>query len=69
MKDVGLTPEQIALTNADPDLLARGLQLIQREKKVSFREAFRAHWRAVFWSVILSLALVMDGESAVHCNN
>lgn len=64
MKDVGLTAEQIALTHADPDLLARGLQLIRNEKNVSFREAFRAHWRAVLWSITLSLALVMDGELA-----
>lgn len=65
MKDIGLTAEQIAATDglahADPDLLARGLRLIQTEKASGFRESLRHHWRAVAWSVVLSLALVMDG--------
>lgn len=61
-RDVGLTAEQIATTEgADPDKLARGLRLMEREREVPMRTAFRSHWRAVTWSVILSIALIMDG--------
>lgn len=63
-KDVSLTAEQIAITEAaDPDTLARGLLLIQSEREVPLSTAFRNHWRAVTWSIVLSLALVMDGRS------
>ncbi|EKD03514.1 trehalose transport-related protein [Trichosporon asahii var. asahii CBS 8904] len=61
-RDVGLTAEQIAIAEgADPDKLARGLRLMEREREVPMRTAFRSHWRAVTWSVILSIALIMDG--------
>ena len=48
-------------TTVDPVLLEQGLELIRLEKEMSFRQAIRLHWRAVVWSCILSLALVMDG--------
>lgn len=59
---IGLTGAQIQLSDADPVLLAEGMQLIREEKAMSFREAMRHHWRGCLWSITLSLALVMDGK-------
>ena len=63
-KQVGLTNAQLDLighqSSVDPALLAAGLELVEREKAAHFREAFRHHWRAVLWSGLLSMALVMD---------
>lgn len=63
-KQVGLTNEQLAEisehSTVDPLLLAEGLELIAQEKSAHFRYAFRHHWRAVLWSALLSMALVMD---------
>jgi SP family general alpha glucoside:H+ symporter-like MFS transporter len=63
-KQVGLTTAQLDLighqSSVDPALLADGLEQVEREKKATFREAIRHHWRAVLWSALLSMALVMD---------
>lgn len=48
-------------STVDPALLAQGLDLIRLEKEMTFRQAMRLHWRAVVWSMVLSMALVMDG--------
>ena len=60
---VGLTDAQTAAitSNVDPILLAEGIQLIRAEKEVSFRQAVKYHWRAILWSMCLSVALIMDG--------
>lgn len=47
---------------ADMSLLAEGLEMINQERSVPFRQAFRQHWKALLWSIGLSFALVMDGE-------
>lgn len=60
--DVGLTSKLIEVsTDIDPVLLAEGVEVIRQEKNETIREAFKYHWRAILWSVTLSLALVMDG--------
>ena len=63
-KGVGLTDRQLELighlSTVDPTLLAEGLELVEQEKKANFREAIKNHWRAVLWSALLSMALVMD---------
>ena len=61
-KHIGLATFQIeAVSHVDPFLLAQGFQLIATEKTQSFRASFRDHWRAMFWSMILSVALIMGG--------
>lgn len=63
-KRVGLTDAQLELighqSSVDPTLLADGLELVEKEKAAHFTEAIRHHWRAVLWSALLSMALVMD---------
>lgn len=63
-KQVGLTNKQLDAighqSSVDPALLADGFELVAKEKSANFREAIRHHWRAVLWSALLSLALVMD---------
>ena len=49
------------ISSADPVLVEQGLELIRQEKEMSFRQAIRHHWRALLWSMTLSMALVMDG--------
>lgn len=64
-KTIGLSAHQAeGLTNVDPFLLAEGFSLIAAEKQAQFRPAFRQHWKALFWSMSLSIALIMDGESS-----
>ncbi|ORX36725.1 trehalose transport-related protein [Kockovaella imperatae] len=68
-KTVGLAAFQAeGLTEVDPYLLAEGFQLIGAEKQAHFRQAFRQHWRAVLWSMGLSVALIMDGYDGAVSN-
>jgi hypothetical protein len=61
-KHVGLAAFQTSqLTDIDPVLLAEGFELIRAEKADTFGHAFKNHWRAVLWSMVLSVALIMDG--------
>lgn len=62
--EVGLTAAQIDLSEVDPVLLSDGMELVRQEKTMSFRSAFKHHWRALAWSIGLSFALVMDGAYA-----
>jgi len=60
---IGLTAGLVeAGSDVDPVLLAEGLEIIRHEKNETVGEAFKYHWRAILWSVTLSLALVMDGK-------
>lgn len=60
---IGLTAGLIESgSDVDPVLLGEGMELIRQEKNETVRESFTYHWRAIAWSVTLSLALVMDGE-------
>jgi hypothetical protein len=61
---VGLTELQTsAVTGSiDPVLLAQGFELIRDEKGLGARQAIRHHWRGLLWSMLLSMALVMDGK-------
>jgi SP family general alpha glucoside:H+ symporter-like MFS transporter len=60
---IGLTDAQTAevTSSVDPTLLAVGFELIREEKDSTFRQALKDHWRAMLWSMFLSVALVMDG--------
>jgi hypothetical protein len=59
---IGLSDKQHDVaSDVDPVLLAEGLDLVQKEKTIPFKEAFKHHWRALLWGMVLSLALVMDG--------
>lgn len=61
-QEVGLSAKQIELSSdIDPILLADGMELIRQEKAMTFRQAWKHHWRAILWSIGLSMALVMDG--------
>jgi hypothetical protein len=61
-KEITLTHAQTSMiSSADPILVEQGLELIRQEKEMSFRQAIRHHWRALLWSMTLSMALVMDG--------
>ncbi len=62
---IGSTDTQTAIISVDafdPLLLAEGIEIIRTEKNLTFRQAIRFHWRAILWSMFLSLALVMDGS-------
>jgi hypothetical protein len=61
-KEITLTHAQTSMiSSADPVLVEQGLELIRQEKEMSFRQAIRHHWKALLWSMTLSIALVMDG--------
>ena len=68
---VGLTDAQLrVVTNADPELIRIGYQVVEKQKKESFREAWRNHWRAACWSIFLTSALFMEGyDTAVVSGN
>ena len=61
-KHIGLSDAQTAAVGeVDATLLTEGFMLITAEKEAQFRGSIRYHWRAVLWSMALSVALVMDG--------
>lgn len=64
VREITLTAKQAtaaAQSSIDPILLAEGYDLILKEKEFTFMQALRHHWRALLWSMFLSMALVMDG--------
>lgn len=59
---VGLTDKQLAaVAGIDTELVRIGHEVIERQKHETFRQAWRIHWRAGAWSVVLTLALFMEG--------
>lgn len=59
---IGLTDKQLeAVAGIDTELVRKGQEVIARQKQESFRQAWRTHWRAGLWSVVLTLALFMEG--------
>lgn len=62
---IGLTDTQLnAVTDIDPELVRIGYEVIARQKKETFREAWRNHWRAACWSIFLTSALFMEGYAS-----
>lgn len=60
---VGLTDlQREAVADIDPELVRIGYGVISRQKSETFRQAWRTHWRAAFWSCFLTLALFMEGK-------
>ncbi|RSH92507.1 hypothetical protein EHS25_008923 [Saitozyma podzolica] len=59
---IGLTAGQIA-EDADIDvaLLKLGQQVVSKQKEETFTQAWRNHWRAAVWSMVLGTALIMEG--------
>ncbi|KAJ7362354.1 trehalose transport-related protein [Mycena albidolilacea] len=47
------------------DVVQAAAQADQAEHKMTIREALRIHKKAVFWSVVLSAALIMEGYDVV----
>ncbi|ORY20871.1 trehalose transport-related protein [Naematelia encephala] len=59
---VGLTQAQLdSDLDVDIDLLRVGHQVIERQKTEDFAAVWRYHWRAAIWSLIISMALWMEG--------
>ena len=60
---VGLTNEQIRAVSGelDPQLIRIGYEVIARQKKELFRQAWKNHWKAACWSIFLTSALFMEG--------
>jgi hypothetical protein len=59
---IGLTAGQRA-EDADIDiaLLKLGQQVVSKQKEETFTQAWRNHWRAAVWSMVLGTALIMEG--------
>ncbi|KAL7425256.1 hypothetical protein Q5752_000944 [Cryptotrichosporon argae] len=69
---IGLTAKQTAAaaaSNVDPELLAQGIELLHEEKSMGAARALKHHWRALAWSLFLSLALFMDGYDGAIINS
>ncbi|WVW87131.1 hypothetical protein I302_109188 [Kwoniella bestiolae CBS 10118] len=67
---VRLTEEQLkAVSHLDPELVRIGHEVIERQKKESFIQAWRNHGRAAGWSVFLSSALLMEGFDTAIINS
>ena len=47
------------------DLLREAEQSADAAKKATIREVFKTHKKAIFWSVVLSTALIMEGYDVV----
>lgn len=45
----------------DSELLQAGRALVEKQKAESFWGAWKRHWPAAVWSMILSTALIMEG--------
>jgi len=50
--------------HVDPNIIALGQEFVRAEKALPQSKALRTHWKGVFFSIALSFALVMEGESA-----
>ncbi|OCF78039.1 hypothetical protein I204_02045 [Kwoniella mangroviensis CBS 8886] len=67
---VRLTEEQLqAVSHLDPELVRIGHEVVQRQKKESFIQAWRNHGRAAGWSVFLTSALLMEGFDTAIINS
>ncbi|ORY31075.1 trehalose transport-related protein [Naematelia encephala] len=67
---VGLTEAQLnAVIDIDPELVRLGYDVVGRQKKESFRQAWRNHWRAACWSIFLTSALFMEGYDTAVINS
>jgi SP family general alpha glucoside:H+ symporter-like MFS transporter len=61
-RTIGLTDAQLrAEVDVEPELVRLGYEVVERQKKETFREAWRNHWRAACWSIFLTSALFMEG--------
>lgn len=58
-KDETLT--DVALPGHRSEAVAAAMAVINEEKALSFRQAFKMYWKAAVWSALLSTALVMEG--------
>lgn len=56
---VGDKGEKLAL---DEVIVAQAQQADAVQKDMPFREAFRVYWRGILWSMLLSVALIMEGK-------
>jgi SP family general alpha glucoside:H+ symporter-like MFS transporter len=55
---VDVTDAQIlADVEIDHNLLRLGHEVIERQKRETFAETWRNHWRAAIWSLFISTAL------------
>jgi len=55
-----ITP-QLDMADVDLQVLTRAFASAETEKSMSLKQSLRTHWKAAFWSICLSLALVMEG--------
>jgi len=46
----------------DQDLVAHAQAAAEAEKAMPMRQAIRIYWRGILWSMMLSVALIMEGE-------
>ncbi|WVF71078.1 hypothetical protein IAT40_005875 [Kwoniella sp. CBS 6097] len=67
---VKLSEQQLqAVSHLDPDLVRIGHEVVQKQKKESFLQAWRNHGRAAGWSVFLTSALLMEGFDTAIINS
>lgn len=61
-EEKGVVGDQInVVTDMDEDLVAMAHRAAELEKAMPFKQAIKVFWRGAFWSMMLSLALVMEG--------
>ncbi|WWC92593.1 uncharacterized protein L201_007552 [Kwoniella dendrophila CBS 6074] len=67
---VKLNEEQIkAVSHLDPELVRIGHEVIEKQKKETFLQAWRNHGRAAGWSIFLTSALLMEGFDTAIINS
>ncbi|ORX37003.1 general substrate transporter [Kockovaella imperatae] len=61
-RPVAMAPQQAtAETQLDQELVQIGHEVIARQKQETFSMAWRNHWRGAVWSLLISMALWMEG--------
>lgn len=50
-----------AVSGHRSEVVAAAMAVVNEEKSLSFRQAFKMYWKAAAWSALLSTALVMEG--------
>ncbi|WRT69905.1 uncharacterized protein IL334_006896 [Kwoniella shivajii] len=67
---VKLNEEQLqAVSHLDPELVKIGHEVVQKQKKESFIQAWKTHGRAAGWSIFLTSALLMEGFDTAIINS
>lgn len=69
-EEATIVPTELKLKNpATVDLITRAQQSDAADRQLTIRQALKRYKTAVFWALILSTALVMEGYDVVVVKN